>query len=127
MHRDVVHGERAIARDHHDAFQHGFVAQRTRLGDDVDFRLGQFGARSPVGDRRLDRGDTVERQRAAHRDHEIDEQRRPDRARAHALDRDHAGDPCRRSREMRAAGAFGRGVGESFDGAASEPPARDRE
>ena len=89
MHGDVMHCERAVARDHHDAFEHGLVVERARLGDDVDFGLG-IRARIARPTALLDRGDAIERQRTAHRDHRVDEQRRADRAHAHAFDRHHA-------------------------------------
>ena len=44
LHRDVVDGEPEVARDHHDAFAHGFVVERARLGRDRDFGRRQFGA-----------------------------------------------------------------------------------
>ena len=31
VHRDVMHGERAVARDHHHAVEHGFVVERDRM------------------------------------------------------------------------------------------------
>ena len=39
LHRDVMDGERAVARDHHDALEHGLVVERARLG--VDGHLGR--------------------------------------------------------------------------------------
>ena len=32
MHGDMMHRERAVARDHHDALEHGLVVERARLG-----------------------------------------------------------------------------------------------
>ena len=32
VHGDVVHGERLVARDHHDALLHGLVVERARGG-----------------------------------------------------------------------------------------------
>ena len=40
VHRHVMHGERAVARDHHDAVEHGLVVERHRIGGD-----GRLGAR----------------------------------------------------------------------------------
>ena len=52
MHGHMVHGERAVARNHHDALQHGLVVQRAGLGHDVDLGLRQRGGdrsrRSPT-------------------------------------------------------------------------------
>ena len=44
LHGDVVDGEAAIARDHHDALAHRFVIERARLGGDRDFGLRHRGA-----------------------------------------------------------------------------------
>ena len=41
----MMHGERAVARDHHDALEHGLVVERARLGGD-----GRFGVRNRVAD-----------------------------------------------------------------------------
>ena len=65
VHGDVMHGERAVARDHHHALQHRLVVERAR--HDVD---GGLGVRHRVAhgglDLLLDRDDAVKRERAAH-------------------------------------------------------------
>ena len=84
VHRHMMHGERAIARDHHDAIEHGLVVERDRIGGDD--RLGARHLLAERGrDRVLDRAHAIERQCAADRHRQIDESlaRRP-RARAPA-------------------------------------------
>ena len=44
VHGDVMHGERLVARDHHDALDHELVVERARRGGDADLGAGQGGA-----------------------------------------------------------------------------------
>ena len=82
VHRHVMHGERAVARDHHDAVEHRFVVERDRIGGD-----DRLGARHLLADRGgdgvLDRAHAVERQGAADRDGQ-DRRRSSRRRRARA-------------------------------------------
>ena len=71
-------------------------------------QLGADGARQPL----LDRGDAIERQRAADADAEIDEQHRAGRPRPHPLDRDDARHLAR-DRGDALADAGRRGVGQA--------------
>ena len=73
----------------------------------------------------LDRVDAIERQRAADRHLELDEQLVAGRPHPHALDRHHAGHAGRRCARTLSRSAGRRGVGQRVDGAAAEPPAGD--
>ena len=84
MNRDVMNRERAIARNHHHALEHGFVIERARFDRDLDLRFRHLGADRPR-ERSADFGNAIERKRPANRDDEIDEQCGADRA----------GAPCR--------------------------------
>ena len=125
VHGDVMHGERAVARDHHHALQHGLVVERARLGRRRRPRRRGISARIACGDAVLDRRDAVERQRAADR-HDRDRRTACRRPAARAR-RSTATTPGTRAatRRMRFGGARRRGVGQRLDGAAAEPPAGD--
>ncbi len=123
LHRDVMDGEPAVARDHHDALAHGLVVQRARLGGDGNFRLGDAGLncpRQPV----LDGGNAIERKRAADRDTDIDKQHRARRPGAHPLDSDNPRDTPRDRRHL-LADAFRRRVRQTIQGATSQAPGCD--
>ena len=125
MHGDMMHGEAAIARDHHHAVEDGLVVERARLGDHADLRLRQFRA-DRLDDGLLQRRDAVDRHGAADRDVELDELIGSDLPHAHAVDRDHAGHAPRDARDLvRDAGR--RGVEQGVDGAAAEPPAGEQD
>ena len=85
VHRDMMHGERAIARDHHDAIEHCLVVERDRIGG--DHRLGAWHLPAErVPDRVLDCTHAIERQRATDCHRQIDESLLADCARAHLFD-----------------------------------------
>ena len=117
----MMDGKRAVARDDHDAIDHGLVVERHRIGGDGRLGAGQMLANGG-GDLLLERADAIERHRAADGDGEIDECLFADGAGAHLLDRDHA-------RYLRGGGgdllggACRRHVGKGVDGAPAEPPA----
>jgi len=117
-----MNGEAAVARDHHHALAHRLVVERARLRRDGDLggrHVGAHGCRQPV----LDGGDAVERQRAAHRDGEIDETARG-RPGAPAPARRRTTPGTRRAIAVtRFAHAGRRRIRQGVDGAAPEPPA----
>ncbi len=123
MHRHVMHGERPVACDHHDAVHDRLVVERHGIGCD-----GRLRARHALadggGDRVLERAYAVERHGAANRDREVDERFVADRTRTHLLDAYHAGDFCRRRGDP-LGGALRRRIRQRVDGAAAEPPTGD--
>jgi hypothetical protein len=64
--------QRTAACDHHHPLQHGLAVERPRLGGDRQLGLGIGGPDGGL-DAVLERGDAVERERAADADDEIDE------------------------------------------------------
>ena len=90
MHGDVVHRQRAIARGHHDPFEHGLVVERARLRGDRHLGGRPFEAHG-FDDTVLERRHAIERQRATDRNDEVDEQHFTDLAHAQPFDLDHAG------------------------------------
>ena len=103
MNRNVVHREPAIARDHHHTFDHGLIIEGAGLRGH-----SHLGARTILAHRLdnavLERGHAIERERAAYRDHEVDEQHAARLAGAQPLDRHNAGN----SRQL--CGNFARGA-----------------
>ena len=93
VHGDVMHRERLVARDHHDALLHGLVVERARRRSSTLTSARGISARIASATVVLERLDAVERQRAADRHDDLDEQLVADRPHAHAVDRDHAADP----------------------------------
>ena len=89
VHGDVMHRETLVARDHHDALLDRLGVERARRDRDDRLGAGQVGA-DGFRDIALQRLDPVERQRAAHRRHHLDEQLVAGRPHPHAVDRDHA-------------------------------------
>ena len=126
VHRDVMHRERAIARDHHHALEHGLVA-RARAGRSRRRprpRASRRGSRcsSAVLIAATRSSGSVRLTATTRSTNSVG----ADRARPHALDRDHAADARARSLKC-ARRALRRGVGQGLDGAPPEPPARDQD
>ena len=81
-------------------------------------------ARTTLDDAVLERGDAVERQRAADRDDQVDEQHLAHLPHAQPIDGDDAGEALNGRRDL-GGGAGRRSIGEGVDGAPAEPPAGD--
>ena len=120
-----MHRQRPVARDYHDAFQHGLVVERARFGHDIDLGFRELGGNG-LRDLGFDRGNAIERKRAVHPELKIGEQRGADGAHAHTVDTHDTGCTLGNPRDQRAR-PLGRGVGQRVDGAAAEPPARDQD
>ena len=104
MDRNVVNREALVPRHDHDPFDDGLVVERVGLRRNTHLRARQFAA-DRVFEIRFDRGDTVERKRAAHADGDFGEKFCAHLARSHAFDCDHALDvPGERSDPFRNSG-----------------------
>src|SRR6185312_12623729 len=123
VHHHVMHGEGAVARDHHHAVEYGFVVERDGMRGHDRLGAGHLAAQRRA-DRVLDRVDAVERQRAADRHRKVDEGGLADGARPHLVDADDARHLGRGRRDERRGAGRG-GVGQGIDGALAEPPAGD--
>ena len=72
LYGDMVDGEPEIVRDDHDPFAHRLVVEHARLGGDGEFGGGDIVA-DGTGEPLLDGGHTIERQRTADTDAQLDE------------------------------------------------------
>ena len=123
VHGDVVHRQRLVAGDHHDPLDHGLVVERARRSGDADLGAGQGGANG-LGGMTLQQLHPVERQAAAHRQHDLHEQLVAHWAHTDALDGHDAADVLGGTGDgFRRTGR--RSVGQRVDGAPAEPPAGD--
>ena len=73
MYDDVVNRKRAVACHYHHALQHGLVVERARVGGDGHLGGGTVSAYC-LEDALFERRHAVERQRAADRNLQVDEQ-----------------------------------------------------
>src|SRR5262245_36180297 len=122
MNRDVMNGERAIARDDHDAVKNGFVVQGDGIGSH-----NWFSPRNVLAKRGryvvLESADTIERQSATHGQTKIDEGLLADGTSAHLLHTDHAWHACGNGRDL-FRGTGWRDIGKGIDRASPQAPTR---
>ena len=118
-----MHGKRAAARDHHDAFEQSLVDERLRLGVDRHLGFRKFAMHGAL-DALLDRADAIERKRAAHRHDQIDEQGAACRPHPDAHHRHHAR-YARGNRPDPVGGTRRRSIRQCVDSASPKPPAGD--
>ena len=85
VHGDVMHRQRAVARDDHDPFEHGLVVECARFRGYCHLGGRPFGAHG-FDDTVLERRHPIERQRAADRNDQVDEQHFTDLAHAQPFD-----------------------------------------
>ena len=120
---DVMHRQRAVAGDHHHALHHALVVERARFGGHRDFRAAGC-RRHRADDALLERRHPVERQGAADRDDEVDEQHAAGLPHPQPVDVDDAGN-AEHARGDAVRGARRCGIGERLDGPPPQPPAGD--
>ncbi len=123
VHDDVVSRERAVARNHHDALERRLVVERARVRGYGHFGGGTVGAYC-LEDALFERRHTVERQRAADRNLQIDEQYLAHLPHTQPLDSDDAWNAGHGGSDF-PGGSGRRGIGQRIDSTSAEPPTGD--